>query len=160
LGGQARLALRRAHRIDARELNLDRDDAARPAALSRPRRAQAAWDLARAAVEDRDRAVSLPGSEGDAGVGGEVLPTGGVLVDAESEHRPGELGVDWGDMRLASRPHRRHRDQPDAPPELDELGRGHLAGGVGDRVGDRWRRGAHAPVEQRLEGQEFCRGRV
>src|SRR5712692_10429723 len=44
LGGQARLALRRAHRVDARELNLDRDDAARPAALSRPRLAQAAWD--------------------------------------------------------------------------------------------------------------------
>src|SRR5437016_4638116 len=64
----------RAHRVDARELNLDREDAARPATLSRPRRAQAARDLSRAAVEDRDRAVSPPGREGEAGVGGEVLP--------------------------------------------------------------------------------------
>jgi hypothetical protein len=103
-GRSARLALRRAHRVDARELNLDRDDTARPAALSRPRRAQAAWDLARAAVEDRDRAISPPGGEGDAGVGGEVRPTDGVLVGAESEQRPGELGVDWGDMRLAAGP--------------------------------------------------------
>jgi hypothetical protein len=68
LGRQARLAFGRAHRVDARELNLDRDDAARPAALSRPRRAQAAWHLTRAAVEDRDRAVSPPGGEGDAGL--------------------------------------------------------------------------------------------
>jgi hypothetical protein len=122
LGGQARLALGRAYRVDTRELNLDRDGAARPAALSRALRAQAAWHLARAAVEDHDRAVKPPA--------------------------------------LASRPHRRHRDQPDAPPELDELGRGRLTGGVGDRVGDRWSRTGRAPVEQRLEGEEFCRRRV
>jgi hypothetical protein len=36
LGGQARLALRRAHRVDAPELNLDRCDPARPVARSVP----------------------------------------------------------------------------------------------------------------------------